>query len=175
MTLLRVISEAAFVSGFDVKTSELHGLSQRGGSVSVSIRFGDKVYSPMVGQNRANLIIALEQQEALSGLYLANKETIFLINEYEVPAIQQVSRSEIESELKRASQNLYFVPASEICQKELNNEVVSGIYLLGEAVKRGFLPLKAEAIDSAIKKIMPEKFWEINLKAFNLPLQFANQ
>ena len=69
ITLLEIISEAALSEGFDVKTSELHGLSQRGGSVEVHITFGKKVLSPLVSQGEANLIIALEIQEALKACY----------------------------------------------------------------------------------------------------------
>ena len=80
ITLLQIIAEAALASGFDVKTSELHGLSQRGGSVEVHIRFGKKIYSPMVPQGKADLIVALEMQESLKASYFANRKTTFLIS-----------------------------------------------------------------------------------------------
>jgi len=169
MTLLKVLSEAAFVSGFDVKTSELHGLSQRGGSVSVYIRFGDKVWSPLVPQGQADLIIALEQQEALNGLYFANKETVFLVNQYETPTMAQTANQvEIEAELRKITEKVNFLAASEICQKELDAEVVSGVYILGYAAYHNFLPIKLEAIEEAIKKTIPEKYWEINFKVLEL-------
>ena len=78
ITLLQIIAEAALDSGLDIKTSELHGLSQRGGSVEVHIRFGKKVYSPMVPQGKADLIIALEMQEALKASFFAGPKTTFL-------------------------------------------------------------------------------------------------
>ena len=65
ITLLQVLAEAAVFSGLDIKTSELHGLSQRGGSVEVHIRFGKKIYSPLVAQGEADLVIALEMQESV--------------------------------------------------------------------------------------------------------------
>ena len=169
MTLLRVLSEAALANGFDVKTSELHGLSQRGGSVSVYIRFGAKIWSPLVPQGQANLIIALEQQEALNGLYFANKETVFLVNQHETPTMaQSANQAEIETELRKITDNINFLSASEICQKELASEVVSGVYLLGYAAYHNFLPIKPEIIKKAIKKTMSEKHWEINFKALDL-------
>ena len=169
MTLLKILSQAAFTNGFDVKTSELHGLSQRGGSVSVYIRFGDKVWSPLVPQGQADLVIALEQQETLNGLYFANAKTVFLVNQYETPTMAQTAnQAEIETELRKITEKVNFLPASEICQKELANEVVSGVYLLGYALNNGYLPLKKESIIEAIKKTMPERFWELNLKALEL-------
>lgn len=77
ITLLQIISEAAKNEGYDVKTSELHGLSQRGGSVEVHIKFGKKVYSPLVRQGGANLVLGLEMQEILNGVYFANPKTNF--------------------------------------------------------------------------------------------------
>jgi len=171
MTLLRILSEAAMAGGFDVKTSELHGLSQRGGSVSVYIRFGKKVWSPLVPQGEADLVIALEQQEALNGLYFANKQTVFLINQYETPTMaESVNSAEVAVELKKIVKvkQIKFLPASTACQKELGSEVVSGVYLLGYAAGGGFLPLKPETLEAAIKKTMPEKYWEINFKALDL-------
>src|SRR4030043_1604518 len=85
LTLLQIISEAAISEGYDIRTSELHGLSQRGGSVEVHIRFGKKTYSPMVAEGKADLVLALEIQEALKGIYYANSKTNFLINKYIIP------------------------------------------------------------------------------------------
>jgi len=60
ITLLSLIDEASFIEGYDVKSSELHGLSQRGGSVEAHIRFGKKVYSPLISLGSADLVISLE-------------------------------------------------------------------------------------------------------------------
>ena len=60
------------------------------------------------------------------------------------------------------------VPAAKICQEKLGNSVVSGIYLISLAVFKKLIPLKPESIQKAIKKIIPEKYLELNLKAFNL-------
>lgn len=171
MTMLRLLSEAAFSQGLDVKTSELHGLSQRGGSVSVYIRFGEKVWSPLVPQNQANLVIALEQQEALNGLYFANKQTVFLVNRYETPTMDQmVDQAEVAAELKKIvkPKQVKFLPASTTCQKEFGSDIFSGIYLLGYAVSGGFLPLKTEILQAAVKKTVAEKYWEVNLQALEL-------
>ncbi|MDD5146145.1 MAG: indolepyruvate oxidoreductase subunit beta [Candidatus Pacebacteria bacterium] len=169
VTLLKIISQAAFDEGFDVKTSELHGLSQRGGSVEVYIRFGEQVFSPMVPKGQANLIIALEQQEVLNGAQFASKKSIFLINKYQTPTLAvDVGLDEIKQRLADVSKKVFVIPASEICQKKLGNEVVSGIYLLGYAVRKKYLPLPMKSLEEAIKKTMPEKFWELNLKALHL-------
>ena len=73
ITLLKIISEAALSEGYDLAASELHGLSQRGGSVEVHFRFGEEIYSPLVKQGGANLIISLEALEALRACYYSSK------------------------------------------------------------------------------------------------------
>jgi len=174
ITLLQVISEAAMAEGYDIRTSELHGLSQRGGSVEVHIRFGKKIYSPLVVQGKADLILALEAQEALNGVYFANPKTKFLINQFiiPIPLKKPLSENKIINQLKKVSGDILLVPANKICQEKLQNSVVSGIYLISLAAFKNLIPLKTTAVQNAIKKIIPEKFLELNLKAFNLAKSF---
>jgi len=174
ITLLQVISEAAMAEGYDIRTSELHGLSQRGGSVEVHIRFGKKIYSPLVVQGKADLILALEAQEALNGVYFANPKTKFLINQFiiPIPLKKPLSENKIINQLKKVSGDILLVPANKICQEKLQNSVVSGVYLISLAAFKNLIPLKTTAVQNAIKKIIPEKFLELNLKAFNLAKSF---
>ena len=167
--LLSIIDEAAFIEGYDVKSSELHGLSQRGGSVETHIRFGKKIYSPLVSRGQVDLVIGLEILEGLRGFSQADSETKFLINEYSLPFLKSLKKEEILEKLKVISKNnLYLVPASEICKKEFDNEVVSGIYLLGYAIYKKLIPLKPESILKAISNKIPQKHLDLNIKAFKL-------
>ena len=170
ITLLQILAEAVFSEGYEVRTSELHGLSQRGGSVEVHIRFGRKIYSPLISQGKADLILSLEMQEALKAAYFANPKTNFLINEYIVPIPLQktLSKEVIFKNLKKVSKNINVVPAEKICQEKLENSVVSGVYLLSLAVFKKLIPLKPDSLLKAIKKIIPEKYLELNLKTFEL-------
>jgi indolepyruvate ferredoxin oxidoreductase beta subunit len=169
ITLLKVISEAALQEGYEVRTSELHGLSQRGGSVEVHVRFGEKIYSPLVEKGKADLVISLELQEALRAINYSSDKTNYLINNFSVQIANNppLTVEQVKKGLGFAKE-VIISDASEVCQKELDTAVVAGIYLLGEAVSKGLLPLKSESIISAIKKVVPEKFLELNLKAFNL-------
>ena len=170
ITLLQIISEAAQSEGYDIRTSELHGLSQRGGSVEVHIRFGKKIYSPLVSQGGADFILALEEQESLRGIYFANQKTDFLINQFviRIPLKEPLAEEQIFAELKKITKNINIVPADKICQEKLGNSVVSGIYLISYAAFKGLIPLNQESVEKAIKKIIPEKFLELNLKTYNL-------
>lgn len=170
ITLLKILAQAAFDQGYDVKTSELHGLAQRGGSVEVQVRFGKEIFSPLVAQAGANLIISLEMHEALRGLYYAKENSQFLINSYSlpIPGQPQIPEKEILNEIKKFTQKIEIVPANEICKRELGKEVLAGIYLISLASFKKFLPLKPDSILKAIKKIIPEKYQQLNLKAFEL-------
>ncbi|MCX6759068.1 MAG: 2-oxoacid:acceptor oxidoreductase family protein [Candidatus Nealsonbacteria bacterium] len=172
ITLLQVLAEAALIENLDFKSSELHGLSQRGGSVEVHIRFGKQIYSPMVSAGKADLILGLEMQESLMAANFAGLKTNFLVNKYIVPIPLQknLSEKELLNQLKRIGKDVFLVPATEICQKELGTNVVAGIYLISLASFKKLIPIRPDSILKAMKKIIPEKYLELNLKALNLAL-----
>lgn len=166
ITLVQVLAEAALQESYDVRSSELHGLSQRGGSVEVHIRFGKKVYSPMVVQGRADLILGLEMQECLRVSYFANPGTKFLINKHIIPIPLQktLSEQQILSALKKISKKIEVVKAS---------GVTAGIYLLSLASFEKSIPLKPNSILRAMKKVIPQQYLEINKKTFELAQKYA--
>lgn len=169
ITLIKIIAEAALIEDHDLKTSELHGLSQRGGSVETHIRFGEKIYSPLVTLGGADLILSLEMLESLRVVPYANSKTIFLVNKHSLPFFGSLSEKEILKKIKTLIKGpKYIIPASEICKKELGKEVVSGVYLLSYAVHKKLMPLKPSSILKAVSKIVPKRYLELNKKAFNL-------
>jgi indolepyruvate ferredoxin oxidoreductase beta subunit len=168
ITLLSLIDEAAFVDGYDVKSSELHGLSQRGGSVETHIRIGKKIYSPLISAGCADLIISLEMLEGLRETAKSGKQTKFIINESLSPFQGSLSKEDIKKQLGLLKNEIHFVDASGICKEKLQNEVVGTIFLLGYAVSNKLIPIKKESFLQAIKNIIPEKYQELNIKAFNL-------
>jgi len=167
ITLTAVIAEAAKIEGKDIRTSELHGLSQKGGSVETHIRFGKKIYSPLVVS--ADLILSLEMTEGLRKLHYANKKTSFLVNNYSLPYEGSLSSKKIEEIMnKEIEGKKYVIPASKICQEELGKEVLSGTYLLSYAVNNGIIPLKPESVLKAIETLVPRKYLVANKRAFQL-------
>lgn len=178
LTLLNILARAALLEGKDIKTSELHGLSQRGGSVKVHFRMGKKVFSPLVTQGQADLIIGLEIQEALRNSYFASKErgTVFLVNELFVSPTGMRLRQKISPQkkkgflrdFKKLSQEVILVRATDICQKEFNTDLVAGVFLLALAIQKKLIPLKKKSVLEAIKKVILPKFVDLNLKTFAL-------
>ncbi|MDP2909679.1 MAG: indolepyruvate oxidoreductase subunit beta [bacterium] len=168
ITLAQLIAEAAFAEGKDVKTSETHGLSQRGGSIESHIRFGEKVYSPLTAQGEADLILSLEILETLRKLKYASKETVFLINGYSISYPGSPSDEEIGKMMEEIKNRKFIVPASRICQEKFQKDVLSGVYLLGFAVHNNLIPLKPESVLMAIENLIPKKHLETNKQAFEL-------
>ncbi len=170
ITLMKILAQAALLEKKEVKTSELHGLSQRGGSVEVQMRFGKEIFSPLVFQAGADLILALEMHESLRALYYCSEKTKFLINRNLIPIPGQTSLSEEEilKAIKKFTKKITIINATEICKKEFGNEILAGIYLIGYGVYKKMIPLKPKSVLNAIKKLIPEKYLESNLKAFKL-------
>lgn len=169
VTLTAILGQAAVSKGYDVKSSELHGLSQRGGSVETHIRFGKKVWSPLVNNGQANLIIGLELLEGFRSLSRGSENTKFLINTYYLPFAGANKEQDILDALEKLPKDkVYLASASENCKSQLGSEVVSGIYMLSYAAHKNLLPLEPASILKAIAKVVPQKYFEINKKAFEL-------
>jgi len=174
VTLLRILAQAALLEGRDVKTSELHGLSQREGSVQAHVRIGKKIFSPLVQNSKADLIFGLEPVEALRIIDFLNKNTFSLINKKTIPYLGGPSGKEIFEKIKKLPGKVFLVDASEICQGQLGNEVLTGIFLLGFALSKSAIPLKSDSLIRAIKDIIPREFFEENKKAFQLGKVYEN-
>ncbi len=165
ITLTQIIAESALLEGKEVRASELHGLSQRGGSVETHLRIGKNIHSPLVVS--ADLILSLEITESLRKVAYASKKTKFLINGYSIDYQGGLSEKQISSKINLIKQKKYLIPASKICLKELGKEVLSGVFLLSFAVHNKLIPLKPESVLKTIEN-MPKKYIDINKKAFEL-------
>jgi Pyruvate/2-oxoacid:ferredoxin oxidoreductase gamma subunit len=123
----------------------------------------------MVAKAQADLVLALEFQEALNALEFANKNTVFVINNYQTPTLgESASFKQVEDNIKLATDKIFALAFSSACEKELDSQVVVGMVMLGFAIAKRALPLNKEDIIRAVQEIMPEKFWELNLKALEL-------
>ncbi|NPV62574.1 MAG: indolepyruvate oxidoreductase subunit beta [Methanotrichaceae archaeon] len=163
-----VLARAAMIAGYDVKTNEVHGMAQRGGSVIAQVRYGPEVYSPLVARKSALVLGALEQIEALRFADLLAPDGLAVVNAQAiVPVTVSMGAAkypqDIESRLWKAFPKLIYLKAAEMA-KDLGNIQAANIVLLG-AVSQG-LDLPDEAWQEAIAASVKEKFRELNLKAF---------
>ena len=180
LTLANIVAEAALIEGMDVKTSELHGLAQRGGPIPCNVRFGKKIYSSIIMEGQADLIIGLEPLEALRAAYFGSKErkTVFVFDTWRiVPSSILMQKEaypsvkEIEAKLKNFSSKAVAINASEVAKEEVGSVVYTNTYLLGYIVGKKFIPLKKESIIQGMKRVIPEKYFEMNRKIFELGMK----
>lgn len=152
ITLVKIINQAAFLDGYDVRSSEIHGLAQRGGSVIAHLRFGKKINSPLVSFGSANLIISTELTETLRVLKFALKDTKFLINKKIEPFLNGISEEKIMGYLPKS---LYI------------NDFSDNASMLAFALKNKLLPLTKDSVLKSIKICLKEKYIEKNINSFN--------
>jgi len=164
----KILSDGLVNAGYDVKMSEIHGMSQRGGSVSTQIRFGEKVYSPIIGKGEADVMVAFEKMEALRWIDHLKKDGKMVINDYEIPSVpilmgQTDYPCGIVDELSEKVDVLVFEAAK--IAEELGNSKAMNVVLLGALVKA----MDVEGIDweEMIKHNVKKGFEELNIKAFN--------
>jgi indolepyruvate ferredoxin oxidoreductase beta subunit len=153
--------------GFDVKMSEVHGMAQRGGSVTTQVRFGEKVYSPLIEKGKVDAIVAFEKSEAARWIPYLNKGGHLVVNDYEIqPVTVLIGKDKypenINENLKAAVENTIIVDAAKIAE-ELGNIKAQNVVLLGALIKA--LYLTNIDWDKAIENIVPEKAVELNKKA----------
>jgi indolepyruvate ferredoxin oxidoreductase beta subunit len=163
-----VLCHTAYLAGLDVKKSEVHGMAQRGGSVITHVRFGKKVYSPLIEEGTSDYILAFEKLEALRYLYYLKKNGQVIIDNREIPPMSVlVGQAQYPEDIDRKLRKLgkaKFVDAASIAL-ELGNIRVVNIILLG--VLSTFLDFKKELWTEAISDNVKEKFVDLNIKAFS--------
>ena len=155
--------------GYDVKMSEIHGMSQRGGSVSSQIRYSkDKVYSPVIEIGGADMIVSFEKVEALRYLKYLKEGGTIVANNYKMESVATITGSaeykveEVDEKLKELHAKVINAADKAV---ELGNEKVMNIILLGTVIKGMHL----EEIDweQIIRDNVKEKFIDINIRALH--------
>jgi len=170
LTASDIISIIAFKGGYDVKKSEVHGMAQRGGSVISEVRFGEKVYSPLISGGMANYILSFEKLEALRNLPRLKKGGIVICNDYEIkPASVLMGEKkypdDIEERIKATGVELTMVNGLELAERAGNLRTVNTV-LLGALARK--LSFSKELWIEATMERVPEKTYDVNRKAFEL-------
>lgn len=163
----KILTQGLLNNGYDVKMSEVHGMAQRGGSVSTQVRFGQKVYSPLIEKGTADVIVAFEKSEAARWLPYLKKDGYLVINDYEIYPVPVLIGAEkypeaVNEKLKAAVRNTVIIDAAEEA-KQLGNIKAQNVVLLGALVK--VLGLTSMNWNEIIEHTVPEKAVELNKKA----------
>ncbi len=163
----RVIGDVGIKKNYDVKVSEVHGMSQRGGSVVTYVKLGDKVYSPIIEKGEADIILAFEQLEALRWIDYLKGGGKLITNDQKIdPMPVIIGKAKYPEGIIGKLKNNYetiSVDALSIAKQSGNIKAVNTV-LLGIAAK--LTEIEKEIWLEAIKETVPAKFLEVNLKAF---------
>ena len=164
----KILAEGLTALGYDVKMSEIHGMSQRGGTVNTQIKYGNRVYAPNIGHGEADLIAAFEKAEALRALPYLKPDGLLLMDDREIlpmPVLTgaQAYCHDAPAQLQAVGVHLRCIPASEIAQS-LGNVRAQNICLLGALVQA----LHLDGVDwrALIAAAVPAKALGTNLAAF---------
>ncbi|MBO4860524.1 MAG: indolepyruvate oxidoreductase subunit beta [Clostridia bacterium] len=154
--------------GYDLKVSEVHGMSQRGGSVVTYVRFGDKVASTVIEKGEADMVLSFELLESARWLPYLKKDGVLISNTQKInpmPVItgQAQYPEDIAGKLISTGVRLHTVDALSLAEKAGSAKSVN-VVLLGVAAK--YLGMEREAWENAIRSTVPPKTVEINLAAF---------
>jgi indolepyruvate ferredoxin oxidoreductase beta subunit len=163
-----ITAQAAMLAGFDVKTNEVHGMAQRGGSVLAQIRYGKKVYSPIVAKGTAKVLLSLEQIEALRfSDYLLPDGVAVVSSQAIIPVTVSSGAAKYPQDIKQMLEDVFkklvFIDAVKIAI-EAGNIRTANVVLLGAMSNHLDLPIECwqKAIEIAVKG----KYTELNKKAF---------
>ena len=164
----QIAARAALSAGYDVKTNEVHGMAQRGGSVVAQVRYGEKVFSPLVPEGTARVLMSLERIEALrfagflapDGLAVVSSQAIIPVT---VSSGQAKYPADAEDRLKRVFPRLAYIDAVGVAEK-LCDIRVANVVLLGTVSTAIALP--GECWTEAIAQCVKPRFRDINVRAF---------
>ena len=164
----RILGNTVINEGYDVKLSEVHGMSQRGGSVVTYVKYGDRVYSPIIDRGEADIILAFEMLEAYRAMPYVKKSGKIIVNTQEIspmPVITGAMQYPQNIAQKISSKvNLTCVDALKLA-KEAGNIKAVNVALIGVMAKN--TDIAYDKWINTIKTTVPEKFLDVNLKAFD--------
>jgi len=165
-----IVAEAGMLAGYDVKKSEVHGMAQRGGSVNSHVRFGRKVYSPLIKKGQTDILFSFEQLETLRYLDMLSNDPVILVNDQKImPPSVTIGKDRYPENIPALLADKYprfaLAPALSLAQ-EAGNAKALNVAFVGVLAK--YLDIDTGIWEKAITRMLPPKLVELNLKAFSL-------
>lgn len=167
ITVAMIIGRAAVIEGKNALMTELHGMSQRGGKIRVEVRIGD-YKSTIIPAKSADAIVAFEEIEAVRSVSKLKDGGIILLNRRRIHPVSMTIRQQdypvqtVEDELKKHT--VIGVEADRVAL-DLGNKRVANTVMVGAVYSVGLLDLREDSIVAAIRESLPEKYWDVNLRA----------
>jgi len=163
-----IMAYSLLAAGYDAKKSEVHGMAQRGGSVTAQLRYGEWVYSPLIEPGTADIQIAFEMMEAVRYLPYLHKNSKVIVNSQQIlpPAVASGQLDYPENVLSKLTDlgiQVVEVDAFDIA-RDVGEVKAANVVMVGAASL--FLPMDPSVYEDVIRARVPERFREVNLKAF---------
>lgn len=163
----KILVNGLISKGYDVKMSEVHGMSQRGGSVSTQVHFGDKVYAPVIGKGEADIMVAFEKMEAVRYADFLKPDAVAVINDYAMPsATTSAGLCEYPEgcvEVMQGAFRCHVLRAADIAAS-LGNPKCMNVVLFGAMT--AVLGMDDIDWEKVIRETVPAKFIDLNLQAY---------
>ena len=169
-----LLAKTAAIAGYDVKKSEIHGMAQRGGSVTSQVRFGKEVASPIIQEGTADILVSFDKLEAIRNVGILAKAGTALVNDlYLVPVTvssgQQKSVTDLDGKVKKAFKKLVLVDAMKVATEEVGNARTMNMVIAGAL--SALCPFEENLWLKALEALLAgpkAKLLEVNKKAFQL-------
>ena len=167
----KLLGHLLLTEGYDVKVSEVHGMSQRGGSVVTYVRFGEKVYSPIIDKGQADFIVSFEKLEAARYLEYLKADGRIVVNTQEIDPMPVITGAmqypaELVEKMEALGAKVDAMDCLSLAEQAGSSKAVN-IVLMGR-LSRYFDEIPVEKWQKAIEECVPAKFLELNQKAFLL-------
>jgi len=166
-----IVARVGVRAGFDVKKAEVHGMAQRGGSVSSHVRWGEKVHSPLIGGGEVDYLVAFEKLEALRYVSMLRPGGTAIIGDMRIPPLSVSSGDDVypdDEEVRRmlseVTDDVHFVPSLRLAE-EAGNARAHNIVVLG-VLSNLIAQVPPEIWLEVITKWVPERYVEVNRRAF---------
>lgn len=177
LLISELLARTAICAGFDAKQTEIHGVSQRGGSVYSHVRFGRRIHSPLIAPGQADFVLGLEKLEALRFATYLNPSGLIIVNDHEaIPRSAGAAAASYPHQaidyLQKKGIRLLRLPATARASA-LGNVRVANIILLGAL--SNFLPIPEQVWHDLLEQRIPERFLAINRQAFRLGRELAGR
>ena len=166
----QIFTSVAIEADLDVKQSEVHGMSQRGGSVTSHVRFGEKVYSPTIDPGEADFLIGFERLETLRNMHCLKAGGTVIYNSMRINPGTVASGAveypgDVPEQIAAFGEKTFLIDGLGLAE-EAGNARSSNVVMVGAV--SSFLSLPESLWESKIKEILPPKLVDLNLKAFHL-------
>jgi indolepyruvate ferredoxin oxidoreductase beta subunit len=163
-----VTAFSLLAAGMDARKSEVHGMAQRGGSVTAQLRYGTKVYSPLISPGEADIVVAFEMMEAVRYLPYMHSQTKVIVNTHKIfpPAVATGKMDYPENVLAELTSRDIHVKEFDAFEIASKVGEVRAVNIVMVGVLSTYLPIDGQVYVDVMNERIPERFREVNIKAF---------